>query len=116
MKIAPTLSLSLLLTWNALASASQTVELGTDIWRASSAASALVSHEPVQRLVRAMESANGVLVIRHASGEDDRARADALRAALVALGIPSAQIRLEPAAAAPGILVLEQNSSRLSSP
>jgi len=47
------------------------------------------------------------LVVRHAGGDAGRIMAEQLRDTLVAVGIPSDRIRLEPAAAAPGELVLE---------
>jgi len=46
-------------------------------------------------------------VIRHAGGEAGERLADSLRQVLVSLGVPSARLRFEPAAAASGQLILE---------
>jgi len=48
-----------------------------------------------------------MLIIRHAGGDAGERMADDLRQALVSLGVPSARLRFEPAAAASGQLILE---------
>jgi hypothetical protein len=50
---------------------------------------------------------NNRLLIRHAGGEAETVRAEALRDVLVALGLPSGFIRLVPASAPAGELILE---------
>lgn len=90
-----------------LVAAVEAVTLGADAWTVASPADSLTAHPPMRRLAQALEAdGDAILVIRHAGGEADSTRAAALRAALVALGIPSARLRLEPAAAAPRSLVL----------
>lgn len=102
----------MLLVHALLAAAAETVTLGADAWSVTSPAATLTAHQPVRRLVWALEADGGaVLVIRHAGGEADSANAAALRAALVALGIPSTRLRLEPVAAAPRSLILELSAT-----
>lgn len=99
---------SVLLVHVLLAAAVEVVTLDAGAWTVTSPADTLTAHEPVRRLVRALETDGAaILVIRHASGAADVSSAAALRAALVALGIPSARLRLEPVAAAPRSLILE---------
>lgn len=110
------MSMSSLLAVAALSSVTHTATLTADAWGVASPASVLANHEPMREFMQAVEAGNGVLVIRHASAEADRSRALALRAALVALGSPSARLRLEPAAAVPGILIIELHRSGPVSP
>lgn len=68
----------------------------------------LVAHATLRGFLLAFEErGRAVLRIRHAGGEAQTRRAKALRDALVALGIPSARLVLEPAAAGVDELVLE---------
>lgn len=68
----------------------------------------LAAHAPLRGFLLAFEErGRAVLRIRHAGGEAPTRRAEALRDALVALGIPSARLVLEPAAAGMDELVLE---------
>jgi hypothetical protein len=68
----------------------------------------LVAHAPLRGFLLAFEErGRAVLCIRHAGGEVPTRRAEALREALVSLGIPSARLALEPAAAGVDELVLE---------
>ena len=77
-------------------------------WPAPHRADTLLPHPPLAALVRSLGAhERQVLRIRHAGGEDGARLADDLRAALVALGIASERLRLEPAAAGVGELVLE---------
>ena len=99
---------SLLLVLALLASDVEAVTLSEEAWNVASPAGALAGQEPVRRLVQALETRpEAILVIRHAGGEAGSTRAVALQAALVALGVPSARLRREPAAAPPRFLVLE---------
>jgi len=94
-----------------LAAGGKPVTLGADAWTTASPASVLAAYGPMRGLAQTLEaSPNAILVIRHAGGETDGTRAAALRAALVALGIPSTRLRLEPAAAPAGSLILELSS------
>lgn len=101
-----------LLVFAFLASSAATVTLHGDEPAVAGPTSVLAGHEPLRRLVQAMESGHDtVLAIRHAGGEVDRSRALRVHAALVALGIPSARLRLEPAAAERGSLIIELQDS-----
>lgn len=84
-------------------------------WTPAQPAAALAALRPVAKRVESLDRLPGsVLVIRHAGGDAGRDRATQLRSALVALGVPSSRLRLEPAAAEPDRLILEidQNGRR----
>ena len=77
-------------------------------WPVPHRADALLQHAPLAALVRNLGAdERRSLRIRYAGGEDGAQLADDLRAALVALGIASDRLRLEPAAAGYGKLILE---------
>jgi len=80
-------------------------------WEPPRRAEALVAHQPLSDFMHVFEQRDaGVLHIRHAGGETDSRFAEQLRDALVALGVPSARIRLVPAAADADHLILELSS------
>jgi len=82
--------------------------LTTQEWPAPHHTEALTVQGPVVSMVAALVSQEqSVLVIRHAGGEAGERLADSLRQVLVSLGVPSARLRFEPAAAASGQLILE---------
>ena len=56
-------------------------------------------------------SGSVLVFVEHAGGEPDSRFAEQLRDALVALGVPAARIRLEPAAADADRLILEFSSN-----
>ena len=87
--------------------------LTTSDWPAPRESAALTRQPAMAVVVQAlMDGRDQTLVIRHAGGEDGAQFAAALRDALVSLGIPSARMRFEPAAAAPGQLILELVTDR----
>jgi len=96
----------------ALSAALESATIGSDFWTAASPAGVLATHEPMRGLVHRLDSeGHARLVIRHASDEADRQRAIAMHSALIALGVPSARLSLEPAAAPPGLLIVELHRS-----
>lgn len=96
-----------------LAGAAGTVTLRSSDWAPGQRAEQLTASAPLRTLVHALqEDDDRLLLIRHAGGAAESDRAAALRGALVALGIPSSRIRLEPAAADSGQLVLELAAAR----
>lgn len=77
-------------------------------WPAPRRAEALIAHAPLRALLHSLDAQPGrILVVRHAGGDAGSAFAAALRDALVALGVPSARLRLEPAAAGRDRLIVE---------
>ncbi len=91
-----------------LPGAAETLTLTAADWPAPQRAEALATHRPLGDFLRTLDrGAADKLRIRHAGGEPDGRFAEQLRAALVALGVPAARIRLEPAAADAGRLILE---------
>jgi hypothetical protein len=77
-------------------------------WPAPRRAEALTAHAPLRALLHSLDAQPGcILVVRHAGGEAGSAFAAALRDALVALGVPSARVALEPAAAGRDQLIVE---------
>jgi hypothetical protein len=96
-----------------LAGAAGTVTLQAGDWAPGQRAELLTANAPLRALVHALQEDDGrFLLVRHAGGAAASDRATALRNALVALGVPSARIRLEPAAAESGQLVLELAADR----
>jgi hypothetical protein len=88
--------------------AAQPLTITSREWPTPHRTEALTASPPVTDLVMALVSQEqAVLVIRHAGGEAGERLADSLRQALVSLGVPSARLRFEPAAAASGQLILE---------
>jgi len=86
----------------------ETLSLAAAEWTLPRRAEALAAHRPLGDFLRTLDRQNAsVLRIRHAGGEPDSRFAEQLRDALVALGLPAARIRLEPAAAAAARGVLE---------
>ncbi len=68
----------------------------------------LLAHGPLRMLVTGLgESGGRVLRIRHGGGEVPARRAEGVRDALVALGLPSAWLELMPAAAGADEIILE---------
>jgi len=102
----------IMMTIMGLSAAAETVTLPAGDGAAEEVA-ALPRQPAVAALVGAlMERADRMLVIRHAGGEAGAQRATALRDALVSLGVPSRRMRFEPAAAAPGELILQLITDR----
>lgn len=95
-----------------LPGAAESLSLAAADWPSPRRAEALAAHRPLADFVRALDRLDaGVLRIRHAGGEPDSRFAEQLRDALVALGVPAARIRLEPAAADADRLILEFSSN-----
>lgn len=91
-----------------LPGAIEPLTLTSSDWAASQPAQALAAHRPVAERIGALaRHPESVLVIRHAGGDAGGRLAQNFRDALVALGLPSSRMRLEPAAAEPGRLILE---------
>lgn len=68
----------------------------------------LLAHEPLRALIAGIgASERRVVRIRYGGGEVPARRAEAVRDALVALGLPSAQLELMPAAAGADEIILE---------
>lgn len=68
----------------------------------------LLAHGPLRIFVTGLgESEGRVLRIRHGGGEVPARRAEGVRDALVALGLPSARLELMPAAAGADEIILE---------
>lgn len=77
-------------------------------WVVPRRAEALTRNTALAELVRELEAKpKRQLRIRHPGGEAGSTEAEALRAALIALGLPGAQIRLEPGATENNRLLLE---------
>ena len=67
----------------------------------------LVTQDSLRALMQALDTGSGLmLTIGHAGGEAGSARADELRAALVALGLDSARITLAPQPLDEPVLIL----------
>jgi hypothetical protein len=95
-----------------VASAAASVVFQAGDWPEPRTAATLSAQGPLRALVGEFEaSAKQVIVIRHAGGEAGSSFAEALRAALVALGVPSARIRLEPEAGDPDRLFISLSSA-----
>ena len=68
----------------------------------------LVAYAPLRALVAGVgETDDRILRIRHGGGEIPARRAEGVRDALVALGLPSARVELMPAAAGTDEIILE---------
>ncbi|MDH4133325.1 MAG: hypothetical protein OEV31_00915 [Gammaproteobacteria bacterium] len=77
-------------------------------WPAPHRAEDLIANAPLADLVREFENAPGQSIrIRHPGGEAGTGKAETLRAALIALGVPGARIRLEPGATENDVLLVE---------
>lgn len=77
-------------------------------WAVPRRAEALSANTALVELVRELEARPGRLLrIRHPGGETGSNEAEALREALIALGVPGARIRLEPGATENNRLLLE---------
>jgi hypothetical protein len=77
-------------------------------WPAPHRTDALATNSHMANMVAALVSQEqALLVVRHAGGDAGERMANDLRQALVSLGVPSARVRFEPAAAASGQLILE---------
>jgi hypothetical protein len=86
-------------------------------WPEPRRAEALAAYPPLRVLVGQMEAQpEPLLLIRHAGGEAGSGFAQAVRAALVALGVPSARIALEPEPGEADRLIITLSSSKISSP
>lgn len=94
-----------------LPGAAESLSLTTADWQPPRHAEALVGVAPLGSFLRAYDRQDSdELRIRHAGGAAGRQFAEQLRAALVALGIPAARIRLVPAAAGADQLILEYSA------
>lgn len=84
------------------------VRIGAEQWARGRGGEALARLPALDWLIETFErQPQGVIVVRHAGGDASAARAEDLRAALVALGMPSARVRLEVAPIAPEAMELE---------
>jgi hypothetical protein len=98
----------ILFTALGLTGAAEALEFTSADWPAPLRTEALLAHRPLAALVQRLDAQPAaVLVIRHAGGDAGSDFARALRDALVSVGLSSARMRLEPAAAADGQLILE---------
>jgi hypothetical protein len=102
------MSLTMLFVLGGMTGAAETLSLPVRDWTIPPRAEAVVQNRPLADFLHAFDRRPGNrLLIRHAGGEIETVRAEALRDALVALGLPSKFIRLVPAAAPAGQLILE---------
>jgi len=93
--------------------AAETVTLTAHEWPVPHRTETIAGYPPLVALVQALTKRDeNVLVIRHAGGEAGERLAETLRQALVSLGVPSNRLRLEPAAAGRGELILELTTRR----
>jgi len=91
-----------------LPGAAEALTLMAADWPQPRRAETLAAHRPLGDFLQALDQRNArVLRILHAGGETDSRFAEQLRDALVAFGVPSAHIRLVPAAADSEQLILE---------
>ena len=102
------MNLAMLFVLGSLSGAVETLALPVRDWSMPVRAESLVQDRPLADFLHAFDRHPGkLLLIRHAGGDTETVRAEALREALVALGLPSTRIRLIPAAAPAGQLILE---------
>lgn len=102
------LNLTMLFVLGWLPGAAETLSLPVRDWTSPLRAEAVVQNRSLADFLQVFDRHRGDrLLIRHAGGEAETVRAEALRDALVALGLPSGLIRLVPAAAPAGELILE---------
>jgi len=102
------MNLAMLFVLGSLSGAAETLSLPVRDWTTPLRAETVVQYRPLADFLQAFDRHPGKrLLIRHAGGDTETVRAEALREALVALGLPSARIRLVPAAAPAGELFLE---------
>jgi hypothetical protein len=98
----------MLLVLGLLPGAAEALSIAVADWPLPRRAEALAAHRPLGDFLRAFDRHDtSALRIRHAGGEVGSRFAGQLRDALVALGVPAARIRLEPAAADADRLILE---------
>lgn len=98
----------MLSTLQTLVAAVEPLSLPAHDWVRPPQAEAVARNRPLAEMVRRVDrQSGGVLLVRHAGGETDSRRAEVLRDTLVALGLPSARIRLVPAAAPRDELIIE---------
>jgi len=102
------INLAMLFVLGGLSGAAETLSLPVRDWTTPLRAETVVQNRPLADFLHVFDKRPGNrLLIRHAGGETETVRAEALRDALVALGLPSKFIRLVPAAAPAGQLILE---------
>lgn len=102
------MNLAMLFVLGSLSGAAESLALPVRDWSMPLRAESLVQDRPLAGFLQVLDRDPGRrLLIRHAGGDTETMRAEALREALVALGLPSARIRLVPAAAPAGQLILE---------
>lgn len=102
------LNVIILFAYGTLLLAAEPLMLTVREWPEPQRTEALTGNPPLVTMVAALMSREqAVLVIRHAGGDAGAQLAGRLREALVSLGVPSARLRLEPAAAESGQLILE---------
>jgi hypothetical protein len=100
-----------------LAAAGESLTLTAVDWPAPHTTQSLMQRPSMAALVEVLTGRDDRrLVIRHAGGEAGARFGAALRDALVALGVPSRRLRLDPAAAGPGQLILEIVTPNRASP
>lgn len=98
----------MLSTFQTLAATVGSLSLPAHDWALPLPAEAVARNRPLAEMVQRVDrQAGGVLRVRHAGGDTDSRRAEVLRDALVALGLPSARIRLVPAAAPKDELIID---------
>lgn len=98
----------MLLLLGMLPGAAESLSLTAADWAPPRHAEALAAVPPLGNFLRTFDQqGKDVLRIRHAGGEAGSRFAEQLRDALVALGVPTARIRLVPAAADADQLILE---------
>lgn len=88
--------------------AAETLSLPVRDWTSPLRAETVMQNRPLADFLHVFDRRpENRLLIRHAGGETETVRAEALRDVLVALGLPSSFIRLVPASAPAGELILE---------
>jgi hypothetical protein len=107
------MNLATLVVLGWISGAVETFSLPVGKWVTPVRAETLVQNRPLAHFLHDFDSRPGNrLLIRHAGGETETVRAEALRDALVAFGLPSILIELVPAAAPSGELILEISDNR----
>jgi hypothetical protein len=102
------LSLPLLLLCVFPTARADVLTLGAGEWSGPRSGAALARHAPLKRLIADFErQPEGIILLRHGSGDESLLWAEEMRSWLVALGVPSPRIRLQAVTGRPDGLTLE---------